>query len=121
MKFGGLICVFLVSSGCSVQGFRTVPDGLTTPTQLREGAAIAKAEAVALNEIADLQENAVQQFISSTQEVASQLGAPAILTGLAGGAAGFFVPTPGQRRREKVARAEAAVEKTVSHSSPASE
>jgi len=79
------------------------------PSTLRSAAAVARAEADALDQIADQNEGIIRQVIGAAQSAASGLGAPAVLTGLLGAAGGFFVPTPGQRRREKVAAAEASV------------
>lgn len=113
MRLGILMFGLVVlSSGCSVNGFRSVPDGLTTPSQLRSAAAVARAEADALDQIAEEREGAIQQIIHTAQGVADQIGAPALMTGLLGAAGGWLVPTPGQRRRERVAKAEGAVEKS---------
>lgn len=107
MRFVILICVCLASSGCSVNGFSNLPDGPTTPSQLRSAAAVARAEATALEEVADQQEGVIRSVVGAAQSAAESLGAPAIVTGLIGAGAGFVVPTPGQRRREKAAAAEA--------------
>lgn len=113
MRFGILISVLAASScGCSVRGFENIPDGPTTPGQLRAAASIARAEAQALDDVADQQEGVIRQVVGAAQSAAESLGAPAIVTGLIGAGAGFIVPTPGQRRREKVAKAEGAAEKT---------
>ena len=74
---------------------------------------VARAEADALDQIADQQEGVIRQVVGAAQSAAESLGAPAIVTGLIGAGAGFMVPTPGQRRREKVAKAEGAAESTV--------
>lgn len=95
------------SGGCTVRGFEKIPDGPTTPSQLRAGAAVSRAEANALDEIADQQEGVIRQLTASAQQVAEGFGAPAVLSGLLGAGAGFIVPSPGQRRRERVAAAEA--------------
>lgn len=108
MRYGIWIGVLVVSSsGCTVRGFTNVPDGPTNPGQLRAAASIARAEAQALDEVADQQEGVIRQIVGAAQGAADALGAPAILTGLIGAGAGFVVPTPGQRRREKAAAAEA--------------
>jgi hypothetical protein len=66
---------------------------------------VARAEADALDQIADQNEGIIRQIIGAAQSAASGLGAPAVLTGLLGAAGGFLVPTPGQRKREQVAEA----------------
>lgn len=113
MRYGILICgCLLLSAGCSVQGFKNIPSNTpTTPSQLRSAAIVAQAEADALNQIADQQEGVIRQVIGAAQQTADSLGAPALVTGLIGAAGGFLVPSPGQRRREKLAKAEGAVEK----------
>lgn len=108
MRYGIWMLAFLpLNVGCTVQGFSKVPDGLTTPTQLRNAATVARAEADALDEIADRRQDVIQRAMSVVQNAAGQLGAPAIVAGLLGAGAGFVTPTPGQRRRERVAAAEA--------------
>jgi len=52
--------------------------------------------------------------MSKVQQAAEGLGAPAIVGTALGAAGGLFVPTPGQRRREKVAAAEAKAKVTPS-------
>ena len=120
MLLGILILAFLVLSlyGCTLKGFANVPEGqLTTPTQLRSAAAVARAEAQALDQIADNQEGFIRDMLSKVQGAAESLGAPALLTGLLGGAAGFLTPTPGQRRRQDQAKAEGKLEGVVSSKS----
>ena len=109
MRFVILTSVCLgLNAGCMVRGFQNLPsDSLTTPGQLRSAAAIARSEATALEEIADQQEGVIRNIIGAAQAVTEQIGAPALVTGLVGGLAGFAVPTPGQKRRERVAAAEA--------------
>ena len=92
-----------LSFGCSVRGFSNLPDGPAMPSTLRSAAAVARAEADALDQIADQNEGIIRQVIGAAQSAASGLGAPAVLTGLLGAAGGFFVPTPGQRKREAIA------------------
>tara|TARA_Y100000004_G_scaffold196970_1_gene269030 strand:- start:4532 stop:4921 length:390 start_codon:yes stop_codon:yes gene_type:complete len=107
---GILTLAFLVLNltGCTLKGFANVPEGQpTTPSQLRSAAAIARAEAEALDQIADQQEGVIRDIIGKVQQAAEGLGAPAIVGTALGAAGGLFVPTPGQRRREKVAAAEA--------------
>ena len=60
-----------------------------------------------MDELADQQEGVIRQLTASAQQVAEGFGAPAVLSGLLGAGAGFIVPSPGQRRRERVAAAEA--------------
>lgn len=118
-KYVGLRTLFVIStsacvassSGCMVKGFTQIPDGLTTPTQLRSGAAIARAEAVALDAIAAEQQGVIDRTVGMIREASDSIGAPAAITGLMGAAAGWMVPTPGSRRREKLAKAEGAAER----------
>jgi len=104
MRYAILICGCLaLNTGCSVRGFSNLPDGPAMPSTLRSAAAVARAEADALDQIADQNEGIIRQVIGAAQQAASGLGAPAVLTGLLGAAGGFFVPTPGQRKREAIA------------------
>lgn len=121
MRFVILTIVWAaLSTGCSVRGFRNLPDDqLTTPSQLRSAAAVARAEADALEQIADQHEGVIRQVLGTAQQTADSLGAPAIVTGLIGAAGGFLVPTPGQRRREKIAAAEATNKRSLPAGAPA--
>lgn len=113
MVFGILSLAWLVSSsGCSVSGFRAVPDGLTTPSQLRSAAAVARAESIALEELANEQQGVWDQFRETGKQVVGELGLPGLATGLLGVGLGWVgLPTPGQTRRvrdaERIGKAEA--------------
>ena len=111
MRWIGLTIVCLcLSSGCSVKGFPQLEGDFHTPQQLRSAAAIATAQGQALNEIADQQQGMISGMLETAQGVAEGLGAPAVLTGLLGAAGGFLVPTPGQRRRQQLAKQEGEIE-----------
>jgi hypothetical protein len=84
------------------------------PSQLRSAAAVARAEADALDQIADQNEGVIRQVVGTAQQAAESLGAPAILTGLLGAGAGFLVPTPGQRKRETIAESKGALGAAIS-------
>jgi len=99
-----------LNTGCSVRGFSNLPDGPAMPSTLRSAAAVARAEADALDQIADQNEGVIRQVVGAAQQAAESLGGSAVLTGLLGAAGGFLVPTPGQRRREKLAEDRAKVE-----------
>ena len=87
-------------SGCStLQGFGSLSDGTATTTEMRKAAALARAEADALDQIADQQTQSLQQAIGASQEVASMLGAPEVVTGLIGALAGILVPSPIKRKK----------------------
>jgi len=112
MRYAISMCVLAgLSTGCSVQGFKTVPDGLTTPTQLRSAAAVARAEAEALDAVAAEQQGAIDNTVQLVRDTVTQVvpqagGLPDALWGLLGLGAGWMVPTPGQKRRERVAASE---------------
>lgn len=111
VRWIALIIVFLCSSiGCSVKGFPQLDGTFHTPQQLRSAAAIATAQGQALNEIADQQQGMITSVFETAQGVAEGLGAPAVLTGLLGAAGGFLVPTPGQRKRQQLAKQEGEIE-----------
>lgn len=111
MRYGIWIGVLVVSSsGCTVRGFTNVPDGPTSPGQLRAAAAVSRAEADALDAVAAEQQSTIDRTISTVREVVTEVapgsGVPDALWGLLGLGAGWMVPTPGQKRRERVAQSE---------------
>ena len=95
-----------ILSGCSVKGFPQLEGDFHSPGQLRSAAAIAKAQGMALEEIADQQQGMIQSVLQTAEGVAGSLGAPAVLTGLLGAAGGFLVPTPAQKKRVAQAKRE---------------
>lgn len=103
--FGVAVCVsalayLCVSAGCSqVKGFAYADDGVMNATQARQAAAVAQAEADALNSIANEQDRSARQILGAVDTAASTLGAPEIVSGLIGAAATLFVPPPGTRRK----------------------
>ncbi len=99
-----------ILSACSVKGFPQLEGDFHSPGQLRSAAAIAKAQGMALEEIADQQQGMIQSALQTAEGVAGSLGAPAVLTGLLGAAGGFLVPTPAQRKRVAQAKREGEVE-----------
>ena len=99
-----------ILSACSVKGFPQLEGDFHSPGQLRSAAAIAKAQGMALEEIADQQQGMLQSVLATAEGVAGSLGAPAVLTGLLGAAGGFLVPTPAQRKRVAQAKREGEVE-----------
>ena len=95
-----LIIGLATLSGCSsLQGFGSLSDGTATTTEMRKAAALARAEADALDQIADQQTQSLQQAVGASQEVASMLGAPEVVTGLIGALAGILVPSPIKRKK----------------------
>ena len=102
-------CLLLNASGCTVKGFQNVPNNQpTTPSQLRSAAAVARAEAQALDAIAAEQQGVIDRTVSMVTQASDSIGAPAAISGLLGAAAGWMVPTPGSKRRERLAKAEGA-------------
>lgn len=99
-----------ILSACSVKGFPQLEGDFHSPGQLRSAAAIAKAQGMALEEIADQQQGMLQSVLQTAEGVAGSLGAPAVLTGLLGAAGGFLVPTPAQKKRVAQAKREGEVE-----------
>ena len=105
------VCLFLSSPGCAVKGFQNVPDGPTSPAQLRSAAAIARAEADALDAVANEQQGVIDNTVSLIRDTVQEIvpangGIPDALWGILGLGAGWMVPTPGQKRRERVAESE---------------
>ena len=94
------IAVFLTSSGCSqLSGFGSLSDGAASSSEMRKAAAIARAEADALDQIVAQQDAQFHQAVGATQEVASLLGAPEVASALIGAIAGILVPSPIKRKK----------------------
>ena len=92
--------VFLTSSGCSqLSGFGSLSDGTASSSEMRKAAAIARAEADALDQIVAQQDAQFHQAVGATQEVASLLGAPEVASALIGAIAGILVPSPIKRKK----------------------
>ena len=91
---------FLTSSGCSqLSGFGSLSDGTASSSEMRKAAAIARAEADALDQIVAQQDAQFHQAVGATQEVASLLGAPEVASALIGAIAGILVPSPIKRKK----------------------
>lgn len=94
------IAGFLTSSGCSqLSGFGSLSDGTASSSEMRKAAAIARAEADALDQIVAQQDAQFHQAVGATQEVASLLGAPEVASALIGAIAGILVPSPIKRKK----------------------
>ena len=48
----------------------------------------------------------MDRTVAMVREATESIGAPAALTGLLGAAGGFLVPSPGERKRVKIAKTE---------------
>ena len=100
MRLSLLIGGCLISSGCSqLTGFGSLSDGTTSSSEMRKAAAIARAEADALDQIVAQQDAQFHQAVGATQEVASLLGAPEVASALIGAIAGILVPSPIKRKK----------------------
>lgn len=95
-----LIIVWGSWSGCSrLQGFGSLSDGAAGSTELRQAAATARAEADALDAIADQQTEQLRQAVGGAQQIAKTLGAPEIVTGLIAGIGGLLIPSPIRKKK----------------------
>jgi hypothetical protein len=91
---------FLTLSACSqLSGFGSLSDGTASSSEMRKAAAIARAEADALDQIVAQQDAQFHQAVGATQEVASLLGAPEVASALIGAIAGILVPSPIKRKK----------------------
>jgi hypothetical protein len=99
---GALVAAMWFLIGCTVKGFQYLPDGLATPAAMRAASVTARAEADALDNLADQADATTQRAFAFLAESAEAIGAPAVLGTLLGAGAGFLVPSPGQRKREKL-------------------
>jgi len=94
------IVASMISSGCShVNGFRSLSDGPAGTPELRKAAATARAEADALDAIADEQTQQLRRAVDGAQGLAESLGAPELVTGLIAGLGGLLVPSPIKRKK----------------------
>ena len=91
----------LLASGCAVEGFQYLPDGLASPGQMRAAANTARSEAMALDAIADQTEAATNNAIGFIQEAAGGLGFGGLAPLLLGGLAGVLIPAPGTKKKEQ--------------------
>jgi len=97
------IVALTTSSGCSsVTGFRSLSDGQAATPELRKAAATARAEADALDAIADQQSEQLRQAVDGAHGIAESLGAPELVTGLIAGLGGLLVPSPIRRKKPAV-------------------
>ena len=95
------IAASMTSSGCSsVNGFRSLSDGQAGTPELRKAAATARAEADALDAIADQQSEQLRQAVDGAHGLAESLGAPELVTGLIAGLGGLLVPSPIRRKKK---------------------
>ncbi|MCH9838543.1 hypothetical protein K0U83_22970 [bacterium] len=95
------IAALTTSNGCSsVNGFRSLSDGQAATPELRKAAATARAEADALDAIADQQSEQLRQAVDGAHGLAESLGAPELVTGLIAGLGGLLVPSPIRRKKK---------------------
>ena len=100
MRSSLLIGGFLISSGCSqLSGFGSLSDGTASTIDMRKAAATARAEANALDQIADQQDAQLRQVIGGASNLASSLGAPEVVTALIAGVGGLLIPSPIKRKK----------------------
>ena len=95
-----LIIVWGTLSGCSsLQGFGSLSDGAASTTEMRKAAALARAEADALDQIADQQSQSLRDAFEASQDIARTLGAPEVVTALIAGVGGLLIPSPIRRKK----------------------
>lgn len=95
-----LIVALVILSGCSsLQGFGSLSDGAASTTEMRKAAALARAEADALDSIADQQSQSLQDALGASQGIAEALGAPEVVTALIAGVGGLLIPSPIRRKK----------------------
>ena len=95
-----LIIVLGTLSACSsLQGFGNLSDGAASTTEMRKAAALARAEADALDQIVDQQNAQIRQAVDGAAGLASSLGAPELITGLIAGLGGLLLPSPIRKKK----------------------
>ena len=102
---GTFFALLWVLAGCTpIRGFQYVDDpaiGISAGTA-RQAAAVARAEADALDAIADENEAATARIFSAVTQATSGLET-GILGAILGAGATLFVPPPGTRRKREEA------------------
>ena len=88
-----------LSACSSLQGFGSLSDGAASPTEMRKAAALARAEADALDQIVDQQNAQIRQAVDGAQDLAVSLGAPELITGLIAGLGGLLLPSPIRKKK----------------------
>ena len=92
---------FLILSGCSqLSGFGSLSDGTASSSEMRKAAAIARAEADALDQIVAQQDAQFRQAVDGAGDLASALGAPEVVTALIAGVGGLLIPSPIKRKKK---------------------
>ncbi|MBO18888.1 MAG: hypothetical protein CME87_25815 [Herbaspirillum sp.] len=121
MKRFTILIAVLTATGCRALPSGEFVDPVPTmdPNALEEAAIIAEAKAEMYHRLSERAAGFWRGAAQTASEGLGALGAPAALTGLLGAAGGFLVPTPGQRRRERVAKAEGEAEVSRRSPSPA--
>lgn len=100
MKYILLIIGLACWSGCSnVQGFRATTDGNLGPEEAHRAAIVARAEADALEQIAQSQYEQRGRAVNLAKQASTTLGAPEVVTGLVGALGGLFLPSPIKRKK----------------------
>ena len=100
MRSSLLIGGFLILSACSqLSGFGTLSDGTASSSEMRKAAAIARAEADALDQIVEQQDAQFRQAVDGAGNLASALGAPEVVTALIAGVGGLLIPSPIKRKK----------------------
>lgn len=103
-----VICGLFVTLGCSnVRGFQYADDGTLSPSVARAAADMARAEAEALDNIADRNSEHAGNIADAATGLAESLGAPAAVGGILGALATLWVPPPGTRRKKEAAKEKA--------------
>lgn len=98
----GLTAMLFIQYGCSaVKGFNYTEDGPLTPYAARQAADVARAEADALDLIADRDSEAAAGLADAASNLADNLGAPAAVGGILGALATLWIPPPGSRKKKK--------------------
>tara|TARA_R110002110_G_scaffold102103_1_gene259085 strand:- start:1374 stop:1742 length:369 start_codon:yes stop_codon:yes gene_type:complete len=98
----GLATLCFIQFGCTpVKGFNYTGDGPLSPYAARQAADVARAEADALDSIADRDSEAASGLASAASNLADSLGAPAAVGGILGALATLWVPPPGTRKKKK--------------------
>jgi len=108
LTLGAIVAVLFLQFGCSnVRGFQYADDGPLSPYAARQAAEMARAEAEALDRIADRDSELASGIANAATGLADSLGAPAAVGGIIGALSTLWIPPPGTRRKRRDADAAA--------------
>lgn len=115
-----LLILCLALAGCRAVPSSEFVDPIPTmdPNALEEAAIVAEAKAEMYSRLSERAAGFWRGAAQTASEGLGAIGAPAALTGLIGAAGGFLVPSPGERKRVRIAKTEGRLDAQVAIGQP---